>query len=226
MRNEAMQSNSAQSASANDGGASSSSSSSHHATNYVNSYEFGGMLSSMSQDLASKSLEDGTRSADQIMARQLRVITSNKYGLFCWSNIQNLSLKEECGWCFCCQVPQDQRVCLFIMMNNSTIHANENFTSEVLGIRSRDGVKNHLIDLICHVMWIENRLQGLLLHPHNSKTWRKHVVEAADVASLKKLLLQVRLFPYNTYITPPKFTSLHSYIFYMNIYKIFLMSTV
>lgn len=87
---------------------------------------------------------------------------------------------------------------------NDSFPSVENFTSEVLGIHSRENRTNHLIDVICHVICIEDHLQGLLLgpwlNPHYSQLWRKSVLEAADLDPVKNLLLKVRIFLYRIFI--------------------------
>ncbi|KAI3450013.1 hypothetical protein Pfo_006678 [Paulownia fortunei] len=171
----------------------------HCGKNYVNCYEFARTASSIFEELTCKSLdkssEDAPRSVEEIIAGQLKVV-SNRFAEFSWSNIQNSNMnsrKERCGWCFYCRVPEDERDCLFIM--NDSIPAVENFTCEVLGIRSRKSRKNHLIDVMCHIICIEDHLQGLLLgpwlNPHYSMLWRKSVLGVADIASLKYLLLKL-----------------------------------
>lgn len=80
---------------------------------------------------------------------------------------------------------------------NDSIPAVENFTCEILGIQSRKNMKNHLIDITCHIRCIEDHLQGLLLgpwlNPGYSMLWRRSVLGAADIASLKDLLLKVHI---------------------------------
>ncbi|PIM98638.1 hypothetical protein CDL12_28880 [Handroanthus impetiginosus] len=167
--------------------------------NYINYYEFARTASSFFEELTCKSSDKNSKdapiSAEEIIAGQLKVV-SNRFAEFSWSNIQNSymnSRKERCGWCFYCRVPEDERDCLFIM--NENIPAVENFTSEVLGIPSRKNRKNHLIDVICHIICIEDHLQGLLLgpwlSPHYSMLWRKNVLAVTDIASLKNFVLQL-----------------------------------
>ncbi|XP_057795298.1 DDT domain-containing protein PTM-like [Salvia miltiorrhiza] len=175
-----------------DGGASSSSSS---RTNYVNWYEFARMASSCSKEMASKGCAEEA-GGELSIAKQMRVI-SNKYAAFCWSNMRNLSLndarKEKCGWCLTCKVAEYQRDCLFII--SDSVRATQDFTTEALGIQPIDNRKNHLVDVICHVMWIEDRLLGLLSgpwsNPRYSQTWRRYAMEAPHIGYVKILLLQV-----------------------------------
>lgn len=191
----------ASSSSRNAGGASTSGDAGEaQERNYVNLYEFGRMAFTLSKELASKwTAEDATSSAEQILARQMRVV-SNKYASFSWSNIRHLSpdaRMEKCGWCCSCKVPEFERDCLFVM--NDAARAADGFTSQALGIqRLGDGRKSHLVDLICHIVWMEDRLHGLLSGPWSepqfSSRWRKHAAEAAHLGYVKFLLLQVRIF--------------------------------
>ncbi|KAL3653338.1 hypothetical protein CASFOL_003019 [Castilleja foliolosa] len=173
----------------------------HYQTNYVNCYELARPPSSYYEEWTSKSSDKTSKvplkSIEEIVAGQLKVVT-NRFIDFSWSNIQNLSVntrKERCGWCFYCRYPDDDRDCLFIM--NDTFPAVENFTCEVLGIQSRKNRKNHLLDIMCHMTCIEDHLQGLLLdpwlNPNYSMLWRESVLGAADIASLKNLLLKLEL---------------------------------
>ncbi|KAL6563881.1 hypothetical protein OROHE_005121 [Orobanche hederae] len=173
----------------------------HCQTNYVNCYELARTPSSVFQELTCKSSDKTSvvplKSVEEIIALQLKVV-SNRFTEFSWANIQNSSLfsrKERCGWCFYCRVPDDERDCLFIM--NDTTPAVENFTCEVLGIQSRKNRKNHLIDIMCHIICIQDNLQGLLLgpwlNPNYSMLWRKNVLGVANIASLKVLLLELEV---------------------------------
>ncbi|KAH6782459.1 hypothetical protein C2S51_007752 [Perilla frutescens var. frutescens] len=147
-------------------------------TRYVNLYEFAFMASSFWEELASDKSADDARTVDQIVARQVKIITE-KNAVFSWSNMCSLNLhlnsrRENCGWCFTCRNAEDRRDCLFIA-KGSAFRAIESFTSEALGIQLRNGMKKHLVDAICHVMWIESRLQGLLQgprsNPRHSNSW-------------------------------------------------------
>ncbi|KAL0459149.1 UNVERIFIED_CONTAM: DDT domain-containing protein PTM [Sesamum latifolium] len=142
----------------------------HPGTNYVNWYEFARTASLFFEEVTFKSSdkisEDAPRSVEEIVAGQLKVISN--------------------------RVPEDGRDCLFIM--NDSIPAVENYTCEVLGIQPGNK-KNHLIDVMCHVICIEDHLQGLLLgpwlNPDYSMLWRKSVLGVADIASMKNLLLEL-----------------------------------
>ncbi|XP_051141834.1 DDT domain-containing protein PTM-like [Andrographis paniculata] len=171
----------------------------YNAVNYVNSYEFARTPSSFYEEWSCKATDktsqDTSRSAGDIVARQLKVV-SNRSAEFSWANIQTSKMnlrKERCGWCLYCRVPEEERDCLFIM--NDSIPAVENYTNEVLGIQSAKKIKNHLVDVMCHIICIEDHLQGLLLGPwlnqEFSMLWRRSVLEAADLASLKNSLLML-----------------------------------
>ncbi|KAK4419608.1 DDT domain-containing protein PTM [Sesamum alatum] len=171
----------------------------HPGTNYVNWYEFARTASSFFEEVTCKSSdktsEDAPRSVEEIVAGQLKVV-SNRFAEFSWSNVHNSSMnsrKERCGWCIYCRVPEDGKDCLFIM--NDSIPAVGNYTFEVLGIQPGNNRKNHLIDVMCHIICIEDHLQGLLLgpwlNPDYSLLWRKSVLGVADIASLKNLLLKL-----------------------------------
>uniref|UniRef100_A0A5B6ZI79 DDT domain-containing protein PTM n=1 Tax=Davidia involucrata TaxID=16924 RepID=A0A5B6ZI79_DAVIN len=168
-------------------------------TGYMNYYSFAQTASLVAEELTRKSsdkvMKDSTWSVEEIILAQLKAI-SKKSTKFCWPNIQNLNAdarREKCGWCFSCRVPDDDRDCLFYM--NDAGPAPVGFTSEMAGLRSKRNRKGHLIDVMCHVLCIEDRLHGLLLgpwlNPHYTKLLRKSVLKASDVASVKHLLLML-----------------------------------
>ncbi|GER40759.1 PHD-finger and DNA binding domain-containing protein [Striga asiatica] len=171
----------------------------HCPMNYDNCYELARIASSYYEEFTSKSSDKTSgapqKTVEEFIAGQAKVV-SNRYADFSWSNIQNRNVKfrkERCGWCFFCRYPDDERDCLFIM--NDVIPAVENFTCEVLGIQSGKNRKNHLLDIMCHIICLEDHLKGLLLgpwlNPHYSMLWRKSVLGVVDLASLKKLLLKL-----------------------------------
>ncbi|XP_047966429.1 uncharacterized protein LOC125210865 [Salvia hispanica] len=177
------------------------STSSSEVANYANLYGFARMSYKFSKELASKWSEEeqATKSAGEIIGRQMRVI-SNKYAAFSWPNLRDLGLAttrgENCGWCICCKVPRLEKDCLFIA--NDSVQASDNFTSHALGIvPGSDSRKLHLVDVICHLIWIEDRLRSLLSGPwldqSYSGRWRNNAVEAAHIGNLKHLLLEVGL---------------------------------
>nr|GMD24470.1 DDT domain-containing protein PTM [Ipomoea batatas] len=168
---------------------------------YVNFYSFAHSASSIVEELthkpSDKSTEDALRSEEEIISAQLKAI-SKRSADFCWSNIQNLNVdarKEKCGWCFSCKVPECKRNCLFLM--NDTGPAPERFSSEALCASKRNTRKGHLVDIMYHIICIEDRLHGLLLgpwlSPMYSQMWRESVLAASDVASLRIPLLNLEL---------------------------------
>ncbi|XP_041998604.1 DDT domain-containing protein PTM [Salvia splendens] len=170
-----------------------------YGTNYMNCYEFARTASDYYQEYSRKSSDktsgDAPRSIEEVLAGQLKIV-SNRFVEFSWSNIQNSNMtsrKERCGWCVYCRVPGEERDCLFSM--NDSIPAVEKFSHEVLGIPSQMNVKNHLINIMCHIICMEDHLQGLLLgpwlNPDYSMLWHASVRGATDIALLKNLLLQL-----------------------------------
>ncbi|GAA0179270.1 hypothetical protein LIER_29952 [Lithospermum erythrorhizon] len=168
-------------------------------SSYVNHYNFSLTSSSIVEHLAHKESdnkpEKATRSAEDIISGQLKAISST-FSEFSWPNIYNQnadSKKEKCGWCYYCQFPEYEMGCFFV--NKGKHFALENYTSEALGVHLHMNRKGHLVDVMCHILYMEDRLQGLLLgpwlHPDYSKMWRESVRKASDVDALKKLLLKL-----------------------------------
>ncbi|XP_043724576.1 DDT domain-containing protein PTM-like [Telopea speciosissima] len=160
---------------------------------YVNYYSFAQISASVAEELMHKPADnindDPKRFAEEMISAQLKII-SKKASKFCWSNIERLYIneqKENCGWCFSCKNSSESGNCLFNM------NAPESHKSEAVALCSKRSRKSHLTDVICQILSIEERLRGLLSgpwqNPHHIKLWRKSVLKACNVASLKHLLL-------------------------------------
>uniref|UniRef100_A0A0A0LXP9 PHD-type domain-containing protein n=1 Tax=Cucumis sativus TaxID=3659 RepID=A0A0A0LXP9_CUCSA len=166
---------------------------------YSNFYSFAQTASSVADEFMRKSSEKdkikekSTMSEEEIIAAQMKVILK-KTSNFGWPFIQNINVatqKEKCGWCFPCKASSDELDCLF-KTNNAWIE--EGLAIDVPGLQLKRKGKGHLRDVICQVLSIENRLQGLLLGPwlnsHHSKLWREGLL-AFDFNSVKHLLLLI-----------------------------------
>jgi hypothetical protein len=169
-------------------------------TEYMNYYCFGHTSASIADVLLSKpsekTTENSIKSDEEMALAQMKVILK-KSNKFRWSSIPCLNAevqKGKCGWCFSCRATTDEPDCLF---NTSLGPIQEGSESEAIGLQSKRIRKGYLIDLIYHILLIEHRLQGLLLgpwlNPHYTKLWRKSILKASDIASVKHLLLKVRI---------------------------------
>ncbi|KAL4590649.1 hypothetical protein LXL04_003588 [Taraxacum kok-saghyz] len=169
---------------------------------YVNLYSFARVASSVVGEWTRKPSDNKTpqsqtpsKSLEELISIQMKTISKTPVDFF-WSNIRNLSpdaRKEKCGWCLACQFPTDDGNCLFYANNALFL---ENFKSDVLGFDSVSR-KDRLIDAMCHILCIEDRLHGLLLgpwlNPHFPKLYRKKFIEASDIGPVKQLLLMLEL---------------------------------
>lgn len=171
---------------------------------YTNYYSFARIASSVAEELTHKSSdkirEHSLTSAEDIISVQIKAISKN-FTKFCWPNAQDLSLdaeRESCGWCFSCKDSSGDRDCLFKM--NFMVPIQEGSKSEVVCLQSKKTRKGHLVDVMNYILSIEVRLRGLLMgpwmNPHYAKLWCKNVLNASDVASVKYLLLIVRVSPH------------------------------
>ncbi|XP_063937652.1 DDT domain-containing protein PTM isoform X2 [Daucus carota subsp. sativus] len=165
----------------------------HCGLNYVNFYSFARTASLAAEALlhkASEKVSEKSRmSIEELISAQLKVL-SNIPIEYRWSSIHNLDVeKEKCGWCISCKYPEEGGDCLFVTKDNGPFL--KKFTSEVLDAHSTN--EGHLIDLICHILCIEDRLHGLLLgpwlNPHYSVIWCKAICRTSDIASLKHFLV-------------------------------------
>ena len=175
---------------------------------YMNYYSFAQTASSVAEELMPKSSdkinENTVITEEDIIAAQMKAIVkkSTKFG---WANTLNLDVdarKEKCGWCFSCRVPTDDRDCLFNMYLGTLWEGSK---SDVVGLQSKKNRKSHLMDVICHILSVEDRLHGLLLgpwlNPHFTKSWQKSILKASDVGSVKHLLLTVSILCFVSILT-------------------------
>ncbi|KAJ6691956.1 PHD FINGER FAMILY PROTEIN [Salix purpurea] len=167
-------------------------------TEYMNYYIFGYKSASIAEVLLSKSsdktTENSIKSDEEMALAQMKVILK-KSNKFHWSSIPSVNAevqKEKCGWCFSCRATTDEPACL---LNMGLGPVEEGSESEGINLKSKRNRKGYLIDLICHILLIEDRLQGLLLgpwlNPHYTKLWRRSILKASDIASVKHLLLKL-----------------------------------
>lgn len=171
----------------------------HSGDIYVNCYSFARTASSVVEDLLRKPSDklnaDIPKTEEEIISIQSKFIL-RKSTKFCWPTIQDVDVsrqKEKCGWCYCCRFPVEGRECLFSFVSKSPVA--EGLKSEVDAVMLKKNKKGHIIDVICYVLYMEQRLRGLLLGPFLSPSygelWRKSVVKASDVSSLKRQLLML-----------------------------------
>ena len=166
-------------------------------TGYRNQYIFAQMTTAISEELARKSVSrtNDMRSDEEITSTQVKTILM-KTTKFQWRNIQDLYLdawKEKCGWCHSCKSEDagSETDCLFNMSLGALRSPSE---TEVANSQSIDK-KSHLMAIICQMLSMESRLQGLLvgpwLNPQHSRIWREHILNATNISSLRHLLVEV-----------------------------------
>ncbi|KAJ9537124.1 hypothetical protein OSB04_029857 [Centaurea solstitialis] len=166
---------------------------------YLNVYSFARVASSVAREWTRKPSSEKvsqtpTKSLEELISAQMKTISKTSVD-FCWSNIRNLSVdarKEKCGWCLSCKFPTDDGSCLFIVSNTDALGS---YTSNLLGFGSSISRKDRLVDVMCHILCIEDRLHGLLLgpwlNPHFPKVYRKRFHEATGITPVKNLLLML-----------------------------------
>ncbi|KAK9032618.1 hypothetical protein V6N11_056877 [Hibiscus sabdariffa] len=163
---------------------------------YMNRYSFAQTASLVVEELIRKPSEktkgDSLESLEDIIAMQMKVILK-KSNRFHWPDIHNLYLdarKENCGWCFPCRYHVDDTDCLFKITSGCVPEVSK---SEMVDLQSRWNKNGHVIDVICHIFSIGNRLNGLLSGPwlnlQYMKIWHKSILKASSIASVKHLLL-------------------------------------
>lgn len=165
---------------------------------YKNSYSFARTAASVVEELlrkpTGKANIDVLKTEEEIISIQLKFILK-KSTKSCWiiEDLNGGRQKEKCEWCYCCRFPVEGRGCLFSVKNTSSVSAA--LKEEIDSILSKRNKKGHLVDVICYLLGMEERLRGFLagpwLKPQYSETWRQRVLKASDVLSLKIPLLMV-----------------------------------
>ncbi|XVF47316.1 hypothetical protein PTKIN_Ptkin03bG0099600 [Pterospermum kingtungense] len=168
------------------------------AIGYMNYYSFARTASSVVEELmhkpSEKANEDSLKSVEEIIAMQMKVILK-KSNRFHWPDIHNLYVdahKENCGWCFSCRYPMEDADCLFKITSGCLQEVSK---GEMVSLQSKLNKKGHVIDIMCYIFSIENHLHGLLsgpwLNQQYIKIWRKSILKASDIVSVKHLLLML-----------------------------------
>ncbi|CAJ1933948.1 unnamed protein product [Sphenostylis stenocarpa] len=163
---------------------------------YINYYSFARTASFVAQELMCKSPEKMNKvfamSEEEIISDQAKVIMKKSTN-FCWPSIPNLdavSQKEKCGWCFTCKVANEDRDCLF---NSVVKPVWEVSNSTLVGLQPRNIQNGHLRDIICLIFSLEVRLRGLLLGPwlnlQQTNLWHNDLLKTSDFHHVKQLLL-------------------------------------
>ncbi|CAN8256530.1 unnamed protein product [Cochlearia groenlandica] len=164
---------------------------------YRNQYIFAQMTSAISEEMMRKSpiRTSDMRSDEEIISTQVKAILM-KTTKFQWRNIQSLYLdawKEKCGWCHSCKSEDagSETNCLFNLSLGALRGPSE---SEVVNSQSIDK-QSHLMAVIYQILSMESRLQGLLVGPwlnsQHSRIWREHILNASNISSLKRFLVEL-----------------------------------
>uniref|UniRef100_A0A7N0TI06 Uncharacterized protein n=2 Tax=Kalanchoe fedtschenkoi TaxID=63787 RepID=A0A7N0TI06_KALFE len=164
---------------------------------YSNHYSLAKVASSVAEDLFGKRSDKTNKlflkSHEESLSSQLKAIIK-KCSRYCWSGIRDLKFDaqtEKCGWCYCCKAPDVDIDCLFRLIY--TRPSWKDLDSRPIDHPSKWCGKGHLVDIISYILFIESRLQGLLLgpwlNPQHSANWSKSVLKSFDVASVKYALL-------------------------------------
>ncbi|KAL6657424.1 hypothetical protein ACP70R_005204 [Stipagrostis hirtigluma subsp. patula] len=159
---------------------------------YINYYSFGQIAASAAEELKHRLSEnkEGKNPAKDTVSLHLRTICKKYANIFALTD-QKLSvelLKEKCGWCNSCQISGGVD-CIFRVTD---VKCMERHAS---GLQAEKNKESHIVLAIHNILSIEERLNGLLTgpwqNPQYSDSWRKAVLKASDVSSLKQPLLML-----------------------------------
>ncbi|XP_066398241.1 DDT domain-containing protein PTM-like isoform X2 [Miscanthus floridulus] len=160
---------------------------------YINYYSFGQIAANAAEELKHKLSEnkDGKKPVQDVLSFHLRTICKKYANIFALTD-QKLSaelLKEKCGWCNSCQISGGVD-CIFRVTD---IKYMEGPKPHTIDLRAENNMDSHIILAMHNILSIEERLNGLLSgpwqNPQYSICWRKAVLKASDVSSLKQPLL-------------------------------------
>ncbi|TKW36321.1 hypothetical protein SEVIR_2G433200v4 [Setaria viridis] len=162
---------------------------------YINYYSFGQIAASAAEELKHKLSEnkEGKKPVQDALSFHLRTICKKYANIFALTD-QKLSvelLKEKCGWCNSCQISGGVD-CIFRVTD---VKCMEGTKPHALGVEAEKNMESHIILAMHNILSIEERLNGLLTGPWQNPQyriyWRKEVLKAADVSSLKQPLLML-----------------------------------
>ena len=162
---------------------------------YINYYSFGQIAASAAEELKHKLSEnkEGKKPVQDALSFHLRTICKKYANIFALTD-QKLSvelLKEKCGWCNSCQISGGVD-CIFRVTD---VKCMEGHKPHTFGLGEVKNMESHIVLAMRSILSIEERLNGLLTgpwqNPQYSIYWRKAVLKATDVSSLKQPLLMV-----------------------------------
>uniref|UniRef100_A0A453AT65 Nucleosome-remodeling factor subunit BPTF n=1 Tax=Aegilops tauschii subsp. strangulata TaxID=200361 RepID=A0A453AT65_AEGTS len=160
---------------------------------YINYYSFGQIAASAAEELKHKlsENEEGKKHGPDAVSFRLKTICKKYVNVFALTD-QKLSvelLKEKCGWCNSCQISGGSD-CIFRFTD---VKCMESPKPCAVGPLSEKNKESHIVLATHSMLSIEKRLNGLLSgpwqNPQYSMYWRKAVLMASDVSSLKQPLL-------------------------------------
>jgi hypothetical protein len=162
---------------------------------YINYYSFGQIAASAAAELKHKLSEivEGKKQGQDAVSFWLKSICKKYVNIFALTD-KKLSvelLKEKCGWCNSCQISGGSD-CIFRVTDVKSMESPKPFA---VGLLSEKNQESHIVLATHNILSIEERLNGLLSgpwkNPQYSMYWRKAVLMASDVSSLKQPLLMV-----------------------------------
>jgi hypothetical protein len=162
---------------------------------YINYYSFGQIAASAAEELKHKLSEskEGKKPVQDALSFHLRTICKKYANIFALTD-QKLSvelLKEKCGWCNSCQISSGVD-CIFRITD---VKCTEGTKPHAFGLEAEKNKGSHIILAMHNILSMEERLNGLLSGPWQNPQyriyWRKEVLKASDVSSLKQPLLMV-----------------------------------
>ncbi|KAM0887149.1 hypothetical protein ACQ4PT_029240 [Festuca glaucescens] len=162
---------------------------------YINYYSFGQIAAAAAAELKLKLSEnvEGKKHGQDAVSFRLKTICKKYINIFALTD-KKLSvelLKEKCGWCNSCQISGGSD-CIFRVTD---VKCMESPKPCAVGLLSEKNQESHIVLATHNILSIEERLNGLLSgpwqNPQYSIYWRKAVLMASDVSSLKQPLLML-----------------------------------
>ncbi|KAJ7981103.1 DDT domain-containing protein PTM [Quillaja saponaria] len=173
---------------------------------YINNYMHGDFAASAAAKLAVLSSEDSRISEVHVSDNPRKVTSENTYlqakafsltaSRFFWPSSEKKLVevpRERCGWCLSCKSPvSSRRGC---MLNHAALSATKGTMKILAGLRPIRNGEGHLPSIATYIIYIEESLNGLVVGPFLSpsyrKQWRKQVEQATTCSAIKPLLLEL-----------------------------------
>ncbi|KAF8397829.1 hypothetical protein HHK36_016754 [Tetracentron sinense] len=180
---------------------------------YSNQYILGDVAASAAANLAVLSTEESQVSEANSSSKPRKLMSANvslqvkafssAAIRFFWPNFEKKLMevpRERCGWCLSCKAPAtSKKGCLLNLAASNAMKGASRILGSLRPIKNGEG---NLPGISAYILYMEESLRGLIVGPfmmtHYRKHWRKQVEQASACNAIKRLLLEVIPWSYDT----------------------------